>query len=142
MSSLAARLAREAFNTMPAGPTPYLDTKGRRIQKSDKGAVFTENSDGKRNSKPIAAFIKPLLGNRIKRNIDNKNVKTIPNKIRPSKKFIDLNNSNSNSNSNNNYNNKIRCQTCNATFNPGYERQCCPNWQHNKIRVPKSTMKK
>tara|TARA_B110000305_G_scaffold189701_1_gene211802 strand:+ start:1186 stop:1614 length:429 start_codon:yes stop_codon:yes gene_type:complete len=142
MSSLAARLAREAFNNMPAGPTPYLDTKGRRIKKSDKGAVFTENSDGKRNSKPIAAFIKPLLGNRIKRNIDNKNVKTIPNKIRPSKKFLDLNNSNSNSNSNNNYNTKTTCQTCNATFNPGNERQCCPNWEHKSVKIYKSKMRK
>ena len=133
MSSLAARLAREAFNTMPAGPTPYLDTKGRRIQKSDKGAVFTENSDGKRNSKPIAAFIKPLLGNRIKRNIDNKNVKTIPNKIRPSKKFIDLNNSNSNSNNNNRL--MVHCRACKKTYNGNA--QCCYEMNHEPFKVTK-----
>ncbi len=136
MSSMAAKLAREAFNNMSAGPTPYLDTKGRRIKKSDKGALFTENSDGKRNSKPTAGFIKSLLGNRIKTNINNKNINTVPKKIRPSKKFFDLNNSNNN----NNYNKKSLCTSCNATFNLGNERQCCPDWEH--VKVPKSKTKK
>jgi len=42
-STRDAKKAREVFNTLKEGPTPYLDSKGRRIRKSKNGAVFTQN---------------------------------------------------------------------------------------------------
>ena len=135
MSSLAAKNAREAFNKVSVGPTPYMDAKGRRIRISGRGAIFTENSNNERNYDPIAVFIKPLSGNGVRMNINDKNVKTIPKKIRPSKKFLDLNNSNSNSNSNSNNRLMVHCRACKKTYNGNA--QCCYEMNHEPFKVTK-----
>jgi hypothetical protein len=135
MSSLVAKYAREAFNKMSVGPTPYMDTKGRRIRISGRGAIFTENSNNGRNYDPIAAFIKPLSGNGVRMNINDKNVKTVPRKIRPNTKFLNLNNSNSNSNSNNRL--TVHCRACNKTYNGNA--QCCFEMDHVKVKISPST---
>jgi hypothetical protein len=130
---MSAKNARNVFDKMSPGPTPYMDTKGRRIRMSSRGALFTENSNGDRNYNPVAAFIKPVSGNGTRMNIDNKNVKTVPKNIRPNKKSLDLNN----------YNTKIHCRACNRTFHNGIpSAQCCYNWNHEYINVPKSGVKK
>jgi len=82
--------------------------------------------------RPHRSFIKPLSGNGLRLNINDKNVKTVPKKIRPKKKFLNLNNSNSNSNSNNNSNRlTVHCRACNKTYN-GHA-QCCFEMNHVKV---------
>ena len=135
MSSVVAKNAREAFNKMSVGPTPYMDAKGRRIKISSRGAIFTDNSNNGRNYDPIAAFIKPLSGNSVRMNINDKNVKTVPGKIRPKKKFLNLNNSNSNSNSNSNNGLMVHCRACNKTYNGNA--QCCYEMNHERVKVTK-----
>ena len=138
---MSAKNARNAFNKMSAGPTLYLDTKGRRIKMTGRGALFTENSNGLRNYHPVAAFVKPVSVTGTRMNINNKNVKTVPKYIRPKSKFLDLNNSNSNSNSNNNNNRTmVHCRACNKTYDGNA--QCCPNLNHERVRDPKSKTKK
>ena len=121
---MSAKNARNEFNKMSAGPTPYMDTKGRRIRLSGRGALYTENSKGNRAYNPTAAFIKPVSGNGNRVNINNKNVMTVPKNIRP----FTFNNSN-----NNNNNSLVHCRACGKTYD-GFA-QCC--FEMNHVRVPK-----
>jgi len=115
---MSAKNARNEFNKLSAGPTPYMDTKGRRIRLSGRGALYTENSKGNRIYNPTAAFIKPVSGNGNRVNINNKNVMTVPKNIRP---FTFNNNS------------LVHCRACGKTYD-GFA-QCC--YEMNHVRVPK-----
>ena len=79
-----AKQARKAFDKMGADPTFYVDGKGRRINKTENGAVFTKNRDGDRNYKPVASAIKKDA-NSPKIAITASTAKTVPKKIRPKK---------------------------------------------------------
>jgi len=85
-----AKRARKSFDKMRTGtmapavaPTPYVDANGRRINKTNNGAVFTKNAEGDRNYKPIANAIKPPNTNAPKMNINANTAKTVPKDIRP-----------------------------------------------------------
>ena len=77
--------ARKTFEKMRKGmmapavaPTPYVDSKGRRINKTNNGAVFTKNAEGDRNYKPVA-------NNAPVKTITKETVKNVPKEIRPKK---------------------------------------------------------
>jgi hypothetical protein len=85
-----AKKARNAFDKMRKGknapivaPTPYVDANGRRINKTNNGAVFTKNAEGNRNYKPVANAIKPPNANASKMNITANTANTVPKNIRP-----------------------------------------------------------
>jgi hypothetical protein len=85
-----AKNARKAFDKMSQGasapavaPTPYVDANGRRINKTNNGAVFTKNVDGNRNYKPVANGIKAVANNAPITNINVNTANTVPKNIRP-----------------------------------------------------------
>lgn len=119
-STRDAKKAREVFNTLKEGPTPYLDSKGRRIRKSKNGAVFTQNSNGNRNYKPNAVMIKSVAANAPIKVITKNNINTIPKNIRPN-----------NNNNNNNFNVMYYCKSCQRTYD-GFA-QCCFEMNHVKV---------
>jgi hypothetical protein len=124
-----AKKARNVFNNLENGPTPYLDTKGRRIRKSNNGALYTQNSEGNRNYKPTAVMIKPVSKNSTIKTITKETLNTIPKNIRPRNFFS---NSNSNSNSNNNFNIQYHCRSCKRTYDGAA--QCCFNLDHVQVK--------
>jgi len=84
--------ARKTFEKMRKGmmapavaPTPYVDSKGRRINKTNNGAVFTKNAEGDRNYKPVANAVKPVANNAPVKTITKETVKNVPKEIRPKK---------------------------------------------------------
>jgi hypothetical protein len=85
-----AKNARNAYDKMRQGasapavaPTPYVDSNGRRINKTNNGAMFTKNMEGNRNYSPVANAIKPVGNNTNKMNINMNTVNTVPKNIRP-----------------------------------------------------------
>ena len=121
-----AKKARNVFNNLENGPTPYLDTKGRRIRKSNNGALYTQNSEGNRNYKPTAVMIKPTSKNSTIKAITKETLNTIPKNIRPRNFF------NSNSNSNSNDEIMYHCRSCLKTYDGAA--QCCFNLNHVQVK--------
>lgn len=79
-----AKQARKTFEKLGADTTFYVDGKGRRINKTENGAVYTKNAKGDRNYKPVAAAIKKDAKSP-KFAITKSMAKTVPKKIRPKK---------------------------------------------------------
>lgn len=65
-------------------PTKYKDSKGRRIFLSVGGKPFVVTAAGKRQYKPVVR--KMTLNNGSTRNVQRRNLKNIPNAIRPKRK--------------------------------------------------------
>jgi hypothetical protein len=91
-AAAAAKKARKTFDNMREGmmapavaPTPYVDSKGRRINKTNNGAMFTKDAEGNRNYKPVANAVKPPKNNAPMKTITKETAKTVPKEIRPKK---------------------------------------------------------
>jgi ribonuclease HII len=81
----AAKQARKTFDKLSVdSATMYIDGKGRRINKTKNGAVFTKNVKGDRNYKPVAAAIKKDAKSP-KVTITSATVMSVPKKIRSKK---------------------------------------------------------
>ncbi len=87
-----AKNARKAFDKMSQGasapavaPTPYVDANGRRINKTNNGAMFTKDAEGNRNYKPVANAVKPPNNKAPMKTITKETAKTVPKEIRPKK---------------------------------------------------------
>lgn len=85
-----ANNARKTFDKMRQGasapaiaPTPYVDANGRRINKTNNGALFTKNADGNRNYRPVANGIKAVANNAPITSINVNTANTVPKNIRP-----------------------------------------------------------
>ena len=88
----AVKKARKTFDRMRQGmmapvfaPTPFIDAKGRRINRTNNGAVFTKNVEGDRNYKPVANAVKPVANNASTKTISKETAKNVPKEIRPKK---------------------------------------------------------